>query len=333
LMAVLDYDVLAEDKLCALDWLREPVKRAKDAGKWVLVVVHEPVVTTAWFEKPCCATLKPLHDMGVDLVFSGHQHSFERTYPLEVTMPSNRIQPVAAPERALYRAGVYQAGKGVVYVVTGGGGAWLRPFADQQVSSPPEKIAPPYIHRAVARRGIMNHYVRVDLDANRVGVTTMRVCAPGEARWKPNNAGFWPGGSGVLECQGTSLGTSVADHFELRRTLPLPVVADQERDRLPIAFQEVMVKFQPTVGRKQTMSWSAAFDRPVRSAQAMLKGFELGYTDEDRPFWRQEVNIHVQEVQGNVVTGTIEFLLRDRSGNIDDRYDGWANVFVIAVLE
>jgi Calcineurin-like phosphoesterase len=220
MIAVLDHDAMAEDKLAAFDWLREPVKRAKDAGKWVLVAVHEPVVTTAWFEKPCCATLKPLHDMGVDLVFSGHQHSFERTYQVEVTMPPNRIQPIAAPESALYQAGVYQAGKGVVYIVTGGGGAWLRPFADQQISPPPAMIAPPDIKRAVARRGIMNHYARVDLDANRLGVTTMRVCADGEARWKPDNASVWPGGPSMLECHGTRLGTSVFDHFELRRTLP-----------------------------------------------------------------------------------------------------------------
>jgi hypothetical protein len=216
LIAVLDHDALAADKLEALAWLEEPVKRAKDARKWVVVLVHEPVVTTAWFEKPCCTTLKPLHDMGVDLVFSGHQHSFERTYPLGVTVPPNRIQPLPAAEHKLYQAGVYPAGRGVVYVVTGGGGAWLRPFADQQ-ASPSSKVAPPYIQHAVARRGIMNHYVRVDLEPNRVGVSTIRVCAPGEARWKPENASIWTGGSSMLACHGTSLGTSVFDHFELQR--------------------------------------------------------------------------------------------------------------------
>jgi Calcineurin-like phosphoesterase len=216
LIAVLDHDALAADKLGALAWLEEPVRRAKGARKWVLVLVHEPVVTTAWFEKPCCATLKPLHDMGVDLVFSGHQHSFERTYPLGVTVPPDRVQPLPAAEYKLYQAGVYPAGRGVVYVVTGGGGAWLRPFADQQ-ASPSAKVAPPYIQHAVARRGIMNHYVRVDLDPNRAGVTTMRVCTPGEARWKPDIASIWPGGSSMLACHGSSLSLSVFDHFELQR--------------------------------------------------------------------------------------------------------------------
>lgn len=63
----------------------------------------------------------------------------------------------------------------------------------------------------------MNHYVRVDLEPNRVGVSTIRVCAPGEARWKPENASIWTDGSSMLACHGTSLGTSVFDHFELQR--------------------------------------------------------------------------------------------------------------------
>jgi predicted phosphodiesterase len=223
-VAALDHDALAAPKLGTLDWLRDPIQRAKAAGKWVLVVVHVPVVTTAWYKTPCCATLKPLHDMGVDLVFSGHQHSFERTYQLEIPTPPDRIQPVQTPARALYRAGTYQAGQGVVYVVTGGGGAWLRPFADQQ--PPPKPVAPPHIQRAVARRAIMNHYVRVDLDAGRVGVTTMRVCAPGEPRWHPTDATTWPGGPSMLECHDKPPGVSVFDHFELTRAKPLLLGAD-----------------------------------------------------------------------------------------------------------
>jgi predicted phosphodiesterase len=226
-VAALDHDALAAQKPGTLDWLRDPIQRAKAAGKWVLVVVHAPVVTTAWYEKPCCATLKPLHDMGVDLVFSGHQHSFERTYQLEIpTTPPDRIQVVQTPARALYQAGTYQAGQGVVYVVTGGGGALLRPFADQQGPPPPAEVAPPHIRRAVARRAIMNHYVRVDLEADRVGVTTMRVCAPGEPRWKPTDATIWPGGASMLECHDKPPGVSVFDHFELTRTKPLLLETD-----------------------------------------------------------------------------------------------------------
>ena len=72
----------------------------------------------------------------------------------------------------------------------------------------------------------MNHYVRVDLDAGRVGVTTMRVCVPGEPRWHPNDATVWPGGTSMLECHGKPAGVSVFDHFELTRTKPLLLGAD-----------------------------------------------------------------------------------------------------------
>jgi Calcineurin-like phosphoesterase len=218
LVAVLDPEALLADPASGPDlWLRAPVERAKRDGKWVLVMIHEPVVTTAWYSKPCCATIKPLHDLGVDLVLSGHQHSFERTYPLQVTTPPDRVQPAPAADTWLYDAGVYRAGEGIVYVVTGGGGAWLRPFADQQLGAPPERVAPDFIRSAVARRAVMNNYVRVDAQADRVIVSTMQVCTTGEPRWKPHSAEVWPNGPAMLECYGKPDGTSVFDRFEVQR--------------------------------------------------------------------------------------------------------------------
>jgi hypothetical protein len=218
LVAVLDPDALLPDAASAPDhWLRAPVERARRDGKWVLAMIHEPVVTTAWYSKPCCATVKPLHDLGVDLVLSGHQHSFERTYPLQVTTPPDRVQPTPAMDAWLYDAGVYQAGMGVVYVVTGGGGAWLRPFADQQLGAPAERVAPDFIRRAVTRRAVMNNYVRVDAQADRVIVSTMQVCAGGEPRWKPHSIEVWPKGPAMLECYGKPEGVSVFDRFEVWR--------------------------------------------------------------------------------------------------------------------
>jgi hypothetical protein len=218
LVAVLDFKALTTGDASAFDhWLRAPVKRAKRDGKWVLVMIHEPVVTTAWYEKPCCATIKPLHDLGVDLVLSGHQHSFERTYPLRVTTPPDRVEPAAPIDPWLYDAGIYQAGEGVVYVVTGGGGAWLRPFADQQLGAPAERLAPDFIRSAVARRAVMNNYVRVDAQAGRIIVSTMQVCGAGEPRWKPRSTEVWPKGPSMLECYGKPEGVSVFDRFEVWR--------------------------------------------------------------------------------------------------------------------
>jgi hypothetical protein len=198
-------------------WLRAPVERARRDGKWVLTMIHEPVVTTAWYDKPCCATIEPLHELGVDLVLSGHQHSFERTYPLEVAAP-DRVQPAPATDSWLYDAGVYRAGEGIVYIVTGGGGAWLRPFADQQLGAVAARYkAPDFIRNAVARRAVMNNYVRIDAQADRLIVSAMRVCTTGEPRWRPHSIEVWPKGPAMLECYGEPEGVSVFDHFEVRR--------------------------------------------------------------------------------------------------------------------
>lgn len=215
LVAVLDSDALAPERTGDLAWLQEPIKQAKAAGKWVLVLVHAPVVTTAWYSKPCCASLKPLQDMGVDLVFSGHQHSFERTHQLQIV--SDHIVPVPPSKGGIYQPVFYPAGNGVVYVVAGGGGALLRPFADQQTSAPPEKVAPPEIQQAIAKRAIMNHYMRVDLSASVARVTTMRVCAVGEPRWRPTDAKVWPGGAAMLECHEKPAGVSPSDRFDIKR--------------------------------------------------------------------------------------------------------------------
>ena len=82
---------------------------------------------------------------------------------------------------------------------------------------PAERVAPDFIRRAVARRAEMNHYVRVDVQADRVVVSTMQVCAAGEPRWKPHSIEVWPGGPAMLECYGKPDGVSVFDRFEVRR--------------------------------------------------------------------------------------------------------------------
>lgn len=215
LVVALDSDALAPERVGQLAWMQAPIKQAKAAGKWVLVLVHAPVVTTAWYEKPCCASLKPLHDMGVDLVFSGHQHSFERSHQLQIV--ADHIVSVPPSKGAIYQPDFYPAGNGVVYVVAGGGGAWLRPFADQQASVPAGKVAPPEIHQAIARRAVMNHYVNVDLSASTARVTTKRVCAAGEPRWRPTDANVWPGGAAMLECHGKPAGVSVFERVDIKR--------------------------------------------------------------------------------------------------------------------
>jgi predicted phosphodiesterase len=219
-IAVLDWNALSGRR--NLGWLTGEVEAAQKAGKWVIVAVHDPVVTTGWYDKACCESLRPLHDMGVDLVFSGHQHSFERTHQVRISQKTGLLER-AGSDGALEKD-VYKRGAGIVYIVTGGGGATLRPFADQEKSD--EALlhrAPAHIVEVVAKRGIMNHYVVVELKeevkegktVKHALVTTKLVCPEGDPRWKPNDRLVWGDERTTLACESQLLGNPDYDSFEI----------------------------------------------------------------------------------------------------------------------
>ena len=77
---------------------------------------------------------------GVQLVFTGHEHNYQRTKPLHGVYSvdfSNAANFVVPP------------GQGTVYVTSGGGGGVLHPVTDQ-----------PFL----ANKAAANHYLRVDVD-------------------------------------------------------------------------------------------------------------------------------------------------------------------------
>ena len=88
-------------------WLSEVLTDC--AADWKFVVLHRPPYT-AGPHNPCLAareSLCPIFEQtGVDIVFAGHDHMYERTYPMR------------AGEKT-------DDSTGVVYVVTGAGGASL----------------------------------------------------------------------------------------------------------------------------------------------------------------------------------------------------------------
>ena len=219
-IAVLDWNALSGQR--DLGWLFGGVEEAKKAGKWIIVAVHEPVVTTGWYNKACCESLRPLHDMGVDLVFSGHQHAFERTHQVRISQKTGLLERVDLD--GTLEKDVYKRGAGIVYVVTGGGGATLRPFADQEKSDEafPHR-APAHIMEAVAKRGLMNHFVLVELknevqDGKSVKhalVITKLVCAEGDPRWKPMDRLVWGDERAALACERQPAGKPEYDSVEI----------------------------------------------------------------------------------------------------------------------
>jgi hypothetical protein len=101
---------------------------------------------------------------------------------------------------------------------------------------------------------------------------------------------------------------------------------------MTIAFRQETIRFDATKNRAQREPFTATFPRRVRTAEAVLKGFNIGFTDKDHHIFRQEVDIDVGRISNNTVEGFVDFLLRDSSGNIDDRYDGWVQLIIIADL-
>jgi 3',5'-cyclic AMP phosphodiesterase CpdA len=109
-IAVLDTnadEVTLHDRVAP--WLSEVM--ADPSRRWRFVAFHHPPYTGGKYmpdERLQRALVPALDAAGVDVVFNGHDHNYQRTYPL-------RDGRVVGP------------GEGVVYVVTGAGGAQLYP--------------------------------------------------------------------------------------------------------------------------------------------------------------------------------------------------------------
>jgi hypothetical protein len=96
---------------------------AEPAIDWIVVCMHQPAISTARLNGADIGVRReflPLFDAyGVDLVVAGHEHHFERTYPMRGTLPgSDLLTP--APRGS--DPGEMDTRNGTVHMVIGGGG-------------------------------------------------------------------------------------------------------------------------------------------------------------------------------------------------------------------
>jgi len=148
-----DKDKLQE----AADWLEKDA--AASNAQWKILVMHQPPYYTngSGGNSLVNEIIPPACDKaGIDFVFSGHDHSYARTYPLY-----NRQEPDSVKEDSLNKGESY-TGKGTIYYICGSTGEKSYP-----VSSNPD------FHFAKADQDF-NHgiYLSVTADNDKITVTT-----------------------------------------------------------------------------------------------------------------------------------------------------------------
>ncbi len=106
-------------------WLQRELASARgDRGiDWVVVFMHQTPISTANRANGADLGIRqdwlPLFDRyGVDVVLCGHEHHYERSYPLRGAAPTDTLTPQPVDTRA----DVMDTSRGTVYLVIGGGG-------------------------------------------------------------------------------------------------------------------------------------------------------------------------------------------------------------------
>jgi len=101
---------------------------------------------------------------------------------------------------------------------------------------------------------------------------------------------------------------------------------------MAVQFREGWLNFPPTTGRRQRAETSVTFPQNVRTAQVMLKGYNVSYNNGDHHILELEIDLDTVEVIGPTVRIAGDFVFRDSSGNYDDPYSGFINFVVVADL-
>lgn len=118
------------------EWLAKDLASAKDAT-WRFVAFHHPGFNSAkeHFTDQWMRTLSPVFEAGkVDVVFQGHVHNYQRTYPFTFAPKPQADGAALGPKGEVagdwtfdkdFKDGQSAKPKGIVYITTGGGGAEL----------------------------------------------------------------------------------------------------------------------------------------------------------------------------------------------------------------
>jgi 3',5'-cyclic AMP phosphodiesterase CpdA len=110
-------------------WIEDDLKAAKNA-RWKFVAFHHPGFNssrTHFQEQQMRAMSEVFERNKVDIVFTGHVHNYQRSYPLYFKPSGNRGREITGSWRldTIFDGKKHTKPDGVIYLVTGGGGAKL----------------------------------------------------------------------------------------------------------------------------------------------------------------------------------------------------------------
>ncbi len=147
-------------------WLEEELSKADRT--WKIVFFHHAIYSSSPADAVTLAnraSLGRLFDRyGVDLVFQGHNHYYERTYPLNDELPVSSSQD---PN--------YLDPEGTIYLVTGGGGGTLLTASPNSLSA---HYASTYHHLRVDVKGHRISLAAVDLSGSVIDSLTINKSDP-----------------------------------------------------------------------------------------------------------------------------------------------------------
>jgi hypothetical protein len=106
-------------------WLERELAMASSSGDidWIIVTMHQVAMSSAHFNGADLGIREnwlPLFDKyGVDLVVAGHEHHFERTFPVRGVLPGGTLLTPAPQSSDPY---LMDTSAGTVHMIIGGGG-------------------------------------------------------------------------------------------------------------------------------------------------------------------------------------------------------------------
>lgn len=103
---------------------------------------------------------------------------------------------------------------------------------------------------------------------------------------------------------------------------------------MALLMETFQINFDPSKGEEQNEPETVIFDQDInpQNVEVTVSGFEAKYSDKDHELLELKVDTSITEKTTRSVKVMGSFLLRDSSGNIDDRYEGFIKGVVFAEM-